>query len=394
MKSVHLKHTFEHIVSTINLEDTALFFNKDGTVNLPTLYKKLKEYGITKDVLEQAINQRDTTILLNKYDIPIATVEETTIGDMVVKWLSMGIHDNAILEFSDRWSADNPPVVDTYLDPTTIVWRELSGDIPSGNNLRNLIEGDAISVRGLSCTYGKIDVSAVRAGYNQIPTYVDGDGVQHYYNMAITQNALLTLYPSGKVDRYSVEIPMHTSPMSTIIDVARFGAVLYGFAYATTKLFKISGPWDGGKQGFGYMTEDPNFSYPEISGVVSPTILDTGMTVIANKLYVALNIDNNKIVIMGYDILNNDVYLLPNGDDYPLSKIYGLEFISENRFIYFNKTNHTIRCEDIDTTNMVWEIPAPKYNGNEYDITGISYDPINNYLYMVTNNALVRYTCP
>lgn len=380
MKSIHLKHLVERLDNDPDLSNNKLFFNADGTVNIDELYAVLEQYGVTKDMILSSMHDHRTVPLTNNYLDPISKIDMATIGDYDLKWINGIIKNNTLVESVERWNANNPPTDPEYFDTLTHTWVPMSGDIPRYKRIDKLIpDTDVYKITGLSCSYGKIDIAFLK---------LETVNMMDFYGSAI-----LTLNKDGSINFYDVSD--YTLPLgqpSVIMDLARFGSTVYYFGFVQTWMEMFNGLIDSHT-----VVNDLNFNDIDQDAAVT----DCALTVIGYILMAMVITSNDNVRVFAYDLIRNSIqYVLP--DDMPNQDRYlnvpnlALEFITEAVCVYFNQDTDAIECRNLgsdDTLN--WSIPTPKVEtkGASKRISGISYDPINGYLYMTTSNTLVRYLC-
>lgn len=401
MQSIHLQHLFEKLWTDPNLSNNKLFFNPDGTVNKGMLFTYLQKYGITYDDLNAAIDARDTEFLSNASGTALSTLDKTTVGDIVVTWLSDTIYDGALSKPGiGGWAGETLPVLDSYLDPASVVWRPITGDIPPGNTIIEAEIGDVLFIVGICCTCGKLDINVERRNMNiAISTGPWSGPVTPIYN------GILTLNPDGSIYKkleyatdsvYTYAIPTVTflDGRCMFYDIARLGSAIYTQIPTEPGLYKI-----------------PDRLTPDNNTLLANSNIDTqwvwpssAITIIGQYIYRVVQIDEDggvhKINVYKYDLINKTQQLL--AEDLPISnlqishRILAAEVLSDSVLVYYNNSDDTIVCYDYVNKTQLWSIPSPKVSGGAeaFRVTGMSYDIVQNYLYVATGDTVVRYTCP
>ena len=374
MKSLCLARVYDTLISDPNLSDNKLFFNYDGTVNVDELCEALKPYGITRSELLQAIDDYTIDVLTNENGNILAATNRVAVNNLFIEWLSLQVDDNAVISTENNWDASAAPAgIFEYYDPTNKVWigTDPSVAIPSGLDIQFATPIDSIS--GLSCVYGRMDF-----GFTQ--DVID--------TVMKTKNGIITIDTDGTFVDNLLSLPYIKDNNYFIQDVARHGNDVYYFISGSSHLYKVKA--NGTLDELSHESVAA-FSLPDINIIIKGVLSNINGT-----LYGIAIDDTSRFSMFKYNIISESLDVLPNTLSPVLMAASTLtaEFISDDSIIMFDPDTDSISKYGLDDAVAEWSIPTPKVAGEDSfnRISGISYDPVHNYLYMVTSKTLVRYS--
>ena len=404
MKSIHLQQLFEQLATDLNLSDNHLFFNLDGSVNKKELYKQLQYLGVTKELLATAIDARETDTLENAHDITLTNIEHTTIGDLFLNWINPLIVSNTICLPTTAWNPAVLPPLNTfsYYDGVTSSWIDVGQDVYIEDSTAiadnspwgvNKLRASSASVTGMTCTYGKIDVSVVAE--------VDVGGSM------LTRNVILTLDASGNLEQHIIQPTLPMPPIDTICDIARVGANLYSLNYANTKLYRVVGPWEGGNDGLTSMEEMPGFDTTDYFDASHAAIQFASMNAVGSSLYIFIHNGPERRVLIRYDLLTQTSELVASSEDYVFHfdgyitvEPTGIVYTPQGHALYVSAYRpYSLLLSDISNTDE--SIRATSFDKHIYfnhatqaygqGPRALAYDPVHTCVYIVTNGMLHRW---
>lgn len=390
MHSMHLLHIYERLISDQNLSNNKLFFNPDGSVNRNELYAIMAKYDISKGELKSAINSCATNTLLNKYNTAITPVASMTVEDLIITTISAKFNaDNTLREPEDHWNGDNPPTNPEYLDARDLVWRPIpvGGYFPYESKLSylpmctNATNLTSFATYGLVCMQNKVMIGVRKSiKINNVWTY-------HYGFLIVDQyGGLQEIYPFLEEDNSDNELD----------GLFKYGNRLYGSTWSgdwsSLRSIKVPAASDTDM----VVELDPYIGPPDLPDYS----IESGITysLIGTKVYMfthARNVNDyydHKYVIYSYDLGTHEIsepVLMP-----ALSQFYAVSMsyvLTPTRALLPNSGEATLCCLDIPTQQIIWEMdfPAPYH---QIMSPNYSFDPIHNYLYLLSNDTLVRLT--
>ena len=371
MKSLQLRQLFEVIKNDTDLSDNKLFFNNDGTVNKEELYCVLLQYGVTRQMLDAAIDRAAMDTLVTEDGISITNLNVTTVGDVVVEWFSTYIYDNTIVTMENRWHADEPPAGQCeYFNMANKAWMPIldNNKLPHHNTLDHLYPN--VYTRGLSCTYGKIDVGIVEYCGNH-------DGFDQY------TTGILSLNPDGSINNVLMK-DGYTPLLRPMHDITRYGNRIFTMTSEEQMIFEAN------------VSPLASSFVPDTTFLLDKQPIRSTMSIFGNEIYGAIVDNTSMIEFMKYNILTGEYQTLSRSktNKHIGTNLLAGGFITPTRVIMFRKGDDSLICHDHDSLSVLWDIPTPKAHKVHKDdrITGISYDPVYNYLYVLSSRTLVRYS--
>lgn len=392
MQALHVKHIFERLASSTKLDTSNLFFNEDGSPNIDNIRQVLDSYGITANELYQGLALKTEEDIV-KESITIARIENVPLGEAVLQYISANISNNVLLDITREqlWDANIVPTIDSYLDPINHTWRPVTGPISYSNNLTNIIPDGVYFTRGIACKYGEINIGVISFTTDNVnTTWRDGlvafniDGTLSRY-LIVPQDIIASSRTHDNGTNFVIP------DAGTVSDIVRIGNVVYLFAIANRYLYKVV------EVAPGIITLEtlPNFNkYCDSSST---------LTLIDSEMYMAFtNAPQGIIDIMKYNMdtleLSETIATIQGledelDSDYPY---VAAEFLSTTRILIYSKKHGDLVCIDINTGEKLWRLDLASVVGCNITInkvSGISYDPVYNYLYVLTDGVMVRYKC-
>ena len=389
MKSIHLQQLFEQLSTDPDLSDNQLLFNEDGTANKKTLYSVLSKYGVTKNMIQQLIDSRTTDVLVSNDGVSLTRIECTTINNYVIQWISTYLKDGVILGPLSRWNGDNPPLVDTLEMYTGYSGRWVTPSEPiagfMNDNLSSLFPVATCTnvFCGMSCGYDRLNLGWILENDNGT-----------YRNCLTSASTMFTNVKKTVSDQH-----ISINDMGLLMDdIATFGSKTYTVPIKGNKLvcFEQNELKDA-TASYIFDTVGMFDIADDISaaGLVS----ESAITIIGTTAYLLLKFTDNSSAIVTIDVgteqyqihTNNISSLVANS-----SKLTA-EFISDNRVLLYNDdAGNVIDCVNLDDGSVEWSFTYPEFYGSDSDnrLHAMSYDPIQNYLYLVVYRTMIRYKCP